>query len=108
MADGRVWLKPDGTKYFAGELSEEEQKVVWATHFAPDADLFNKNASGVSWKSKPSWYVLGNKDQTVHPDLQRFVAKRMGAKVLELSSSHVAMLSHPKQVAGLIREAANS
>jgi len=109
VADGRVWLKPDGTKYFAGDLSEEEQKVVWATHFAPDADLFNKNAAGVSWKSKPSWYVLGTKDQTVHPDLQRFVAKRMGAKkVLELESSHVAMLSHPKQVAGLIREAANA
>jgi pimeloyl-ACP methyl ester carboxylesterase len=42
VADGRVWLLPDGVTCFAGDLSEQEQKVVWATHFAPAADLFNQ------------------------------------------------------------------
>src|SRR5215813_11204484 len=95
VADGRVWMKPDGVASFAGDLTEQEQKVVWATHFAPAAELFNKNAAGVAWKSKPSWYIVATKDRTVQPELQRFVAKRMGATVHEVDSSHVPMLSHP-------------
>jgi pimeloyl-ACP methyl ester carboxylesterase len=105
VADGRVWLRPSGTTFFAGDLSEEEQKVVWATHYAPAAELFNRDAPGTAWKSKPSWYVLANNDQTVHPDLQRFVAKRMGASTHPVESSHVAMLSHPGFVVDVIRAA---
>ncbi|HEX4168200.1 MAG TPA: alpha/beta hydrolase [Bryobacteraceae bacterium] len=105
VADGRVWLRPSGTAFFAGDLSEEEQKVVWATHYAPAAELFNRDAPGTAWKSKPSWYVLANSDQTVHPDLQRFVAKRMGASTHPVESSHVAMLSHPGFVVDVIRAA---
>lgn len=109
VADGRVWVLPDGgTDCFAGDLSDEEKGVVWATHYAPDADLFNHNAPGVAWKSKPSWYVLAKNDRTVHPDLQRFVSKRMGAKVTEIESSHVPMLSHPDVVIDVIRQAANA
>jgi pimeloyl-ACP methyl ester carboxylesterase len=108
VADGRVWLLPEGTAHFAGDLPEEEQKVVWATHFAPDADLFNKNAAGTAWKSKPSWYILGTNDHTVHPELQRFVAKRMRAKIHEVESSHVPMLSHPEFVIDVIRKAAKT
>src|SRR5712672_4282476 len=58
VADGRVWMRPEGVVCFAGDLSEEEQKVVWATHFAPAADLFTKSVAGVAWKSKPSWYIV--------------------------------------------------
>ena len=54
VADGRVWMLPEGVRYFAGDLPEEEQKVVWATHFAPDADLFNQKLDGTAWRSKPS------------------------------------------------------
>jgi len=79
VTDGRVWLKPEGVACFAGDLSEEEQRIVYATHYAPAADLFSRNASGVAWKSKPSWYIVANNDRTVHPELQRFAAKRMGA-----------------------------
>ena len=108
VADGRVWLLPSGPAAFAGDLSEEEQKVVWATHYAPDADLFNKNAPGTAWKSKPSWYIVANNDQTVHPDLQRFAAKRMGASTHPVDSSHVPMLSHPNMVVDVIRAAAKA
>ena len=44
---------------FAGDLPEQEQKLVWATHAAPAADLFNQKVEGTAWRSKPSWYVLG-------------------------------------------------
>ena len=108
VADGRVWMKPDGVACFAGDLPEQEQKVVWATNFAPAAELFTKNADGVAWKSKPSWYIVATKDRTVQPELQRFVAKRMGATIREVESSHVPMLSNPKVVIDVIRAAANA
>jgi pimeloyl-ACP methyl ester carboxylesterase len=108
VADGRVWMLPEGVQYFAGDLSEQEQEVVWATHFAPSADLFNQKVDGTAWKSKPSWYIMATSDRTVHPELQRFVAKRMGATVSEVASSHVPMLSNPKLVIHVIRTAATA
>jgi pimeloyl-ACP methyl ester carboxylesterase len=108
VAEGRVWMKPDGVASFAGDLPQQEQKLVWATHFAPAAELFNKNAAGVAWKSKPSRYIMATKDRTVQPELQRFVAKRMGATIREVESSHVPMLSNPKLVIDVIRAAADA
>src|SRR5262252_7773426 len=81
ISDGRIWLRPEGVACFAGDLSEQEQKLAWATHMAPAADLMTRNAPGVAWKSKPSSYIVANNDRTVHPDLQRFVAKRMKASI---------------------------
>jgi pimeloyl-ACP methyl ester carboxylesterase len=106
VADGRVWMLPSGAAYFAGDLPEEEQKLVWATHYAPAADLFLHNAPGVAWRSKPSWYIVANNDQTVNPELERFAAERMGATTYDIDSSHVAMLSHPDFVLDVIRDAA--
>jgi pimeloyl-ACP methyl ester carboxylesterase len=108
VQDGRLWLAEAGIGAFAGDLSAEEQKVVYATSFAPAADLFGKDAPGVAWKTKPSWYIVGTEDKTVNPELERFVAKRMGAHVTELASSHVSMLSHPQAVVDVILQAAQS
>ena len=108
VTDGRLWLKPEGVECFAGDLPKEEQRIVYATHYAPAADLFSRNAPGVAWKTKPSWYIVANNDRTVHPDLQRFAAKRMGASVHPVDSSHVPMLSHPKFVLDVILKAANA
>lgn len=108
VAEGRVWLRPEATKYFAGDLPEQEQKVVWAAQFAPAADLFTQKVDGVAWKSKPSSYIVATEDRTVQPQLERFVAKRMSAKTTEVASSHVVMLSHPKAVIEVIRAAAAS
>ena len=74
----------------------------------PDANLFNQKLEGTAWRSKPSWYIVGKNDRTVHPDLQRFVAKRMGATIYEVDSSHVPMLSNPKLVIDVIRTAADA
>lgn len=108
VADGRVWMRRDGVSCFAGDLSEREQQLVWATHYAPAADLFSRNAAGVAWKSKPSWYIVANKDRTVQPELQRFLAKRMNANTHAVDSSHVPMLSQPAMVVDVIRAAAQA
>jgi pimeloyl-ACP methyl ester carboxylesterase len=109
VADGRAWMLPNGTEFFAGDLSAADQKLVWATHYAPVADLFHQqklSVDQVAWKLKPSWYILATQDHTVHPDLQRWVSKRMGATVTEVASSHVPMLSQPDVVIDVIRKAA--
>jgi pimeloyl-ACP methyl ester carboxylesterase len=108
VADGRIWLRPDGVASFAGDLPEAEQKLVWATQAVPVPDLFTQKVDGVAWKSKPSWYIVAKNDRTVHPDLERFVAKRMNATITETDSSHVPMLSKPKVVIDVIREAARA
>src|SRR3989475_9329377 len=108
IADGRVWLLPEGIGCFAGDLSEQEQKLVWATQGVPVADLFNQKMEPAAWRSKPSWYIVAKNDRTVHPELQRFVAKRMGATIHETDSSHVPMLSKPAFVIDVIRTAASA
>src|SRR5690348_4601182 len=108
VADGRIWLRRDGIGCFAGDLPEAEQQLVWATQAAPDAQLFASNAEGVAWRSKPSWYIRASNDHTVHPDLEAFVAERMGATTYNLDSSHVSMLSQPDRVLDVIRTAASA
>jgi pimeloyl-ACP methyl ester carboxylesterase len=107
VADGRVWLLPSGIDCFAGDLTEQEKHVVWATAMSPVADLFNQKVDGV-WRSKPSAYIVANNDRTVHPDLERFAASRMGARTYDVDSSHVPMLSHHELVLDVIREAASA
>jgi len=108
VTDGRVWLKQSGVPSFAGDLPEAEQKLVYATQGAPVADLFDQKHEGTAWRTKPSWYIVGTKDRTVHPDLERFVAKRMDAATIEVDSSHVPMLSKPGVVLDVIRKAAST
>ena len=80
VADGRAWMLPSGTEFFAGDLSAEEQKLVWATHYAPVFDLFHQqklNSDGIAWKSKPSWFVLATLERSVLPYRQRWVSTRL-------------------------------
>src|SRR4029077_11393828 len=108
VADGRIWMLPKAVECFAGDLSEAEQQLVWATHFAPAATLFTDRVEGTAWKTKPSWYIVANDDRTVQPELERFVAKRMKASTHAIDSSHVPMLSHPGFVVDVIRAAAKA
>ncbi len=106
VVDGRIWMRPEGVAAFAGDLPEDEQQLVWATHIPPDANLFNATVAAAAWRSKPSWYIVAGNDRTVQPELERAAAKRMGAKTYEVESSHVAMLSSPRFVLDVIRTAA--
>ena len=108
VADGRIWLLPEGIDSFAGDLSEQEKKLVWATQCVPAPDLFAARVEGTAWKSKPSWYIVAKNDRTIRPDCERFLAKRMGATTTEVVSSHVVMLSQPQAVIDVIRKGVNA
>jgi pimeloyl-ACP methyl ester carboxylesterase len=106
VADGRLWMRPEGIACFAGDLPDDEQQLLWATHSAPAADLFATRVEGTAWRAKPSWYVVANNDRTVQPELERFFAKRMNATIYEVDSSHVPMVSNPGLVLDVVRTAA--
>lgn len=108
VKDGRLWLLPEGIDDFAGDLSDQEKKLVLATQGVPKPDMFGSKVGGTGWKSKPSWYIVGKNDRTVPPDMERFVAKRMGATTYEFDSSHVPMLSQPERVLEVIRTASQA
>jgi pimeloyl-ACP methyl ester carboxylesterase len=108
VVDGRIWLRPTGVPEFAGDLPEAEQQLVWSTQMAPLADLFGQPVPGAAWRHKPTSYIVGSNDHTIQPELQRFLAARMKAKVTELASSHVPMLSQPQRVYDVIVDAAAS
>jgi len=91
---------------FAGDLPEARAKVLYALQQPfHDALLTGKTANAV-WRSKPSYYAVSTEDRTINPDLERFMAKRMGAKTIEVKASHLALISHPDEIADLILEAA--
>jgi pimeloyl-ACP methyl ester carboxylesterase len=106
VADGRIWMLPEGIENFAGDLTEEEKQVVWATANPPAATLFDQKPKGVAWKNKPSWNIVATNDHAVHPELERFAAKRMNGTITAVASSHVPMLSQPEVVLDVIRAAA--
>jgi pimeloyl-ACP methyl ester carboxylesterase len=60
------------------------------------------------WKDVPSWFLIGEEDRIIPPHLQRFMAKRAGARrIVEIpGASHASPVSHPEAAAHLIREAA--
>ena len=104
--DGYLWLSEDAfVKHFAGDLPEKHAKVLYATQQPVSETLFAGKTSVAAWRSKPSFYAVSAKDETTTPDLERFLAKRMKATTIELPSSHVSMISHPKEITALIVQA---
>jgi pimeloyl-ACP methyl ester carboxylesterase len=93
-------------KHFAWDLPAAEARVLAATQGPIIASAFGTKVSNVAWKTKPSWYIVAKKDQAIAPDEERFFAKRINAKTTELDTSHVPMLSKPKDVAAVIMDAA--
>ena len=93
---------------FAGDLPEAKAKVLYACQWPFHKALLNGKTTHAAWRSKPSWYAVSTEDRTINPDLERFMAKRMGAKTIEVKASHVSLLSQPDVIARLILEAAGS
>jgi len=93
-------------KHFAWDLPPAEARVVAATQTPIATSAFGAKVSDVAWKTKPSWYIVAKQDRAIAPDEERFFAKRMKATTKELDTSHVPMLSRPKEVAAVIMEAA--
>ncbi len=106
-ADGFVQLSEDSFLHdFASDLDPAKARVLYAVQGRVSETLFASRTTQAAWKSKPTWYAVSTKDRTTAPELQRFVAHRMKAKTIELASSHLSILSHPKEIASLILEAA--
>ena len=104
---GFVSLTPKGiTEDFAQDLSEREKKLLVATQGPTNFSCFSTNLPvAAAWKTKPNWFVVAADDRVIPPDLERAEAAAMNATTITLDSSHVAMLSHPKEVADLIEKA---
>jgi len=91
---------------FAGDLPPEEARVLCAVQGPISDTLFSGRTTHAAWHDKPSWYAVSTEDRTINPDLERFMAKRMGATTIELAASHVSLVSHPAEVSDLILAAA--
>jgi pimeloyl-ACP methyl ester carboxylesterase len=91
---------------FAGDLPEARARVLYATQQPFRKALLAGTTTHAAWRSKPSFYAVSTEDRTINPDLERFMAKRMGAKTIEVKASHLSLISQPDTIAGLILEAA--
>jgi pimeloyl-ACP methyl ester carboxylesterase len=116
---GTAELRPDAQGYltmttkgvmenFAPDLPIPQRKIIAATQGATNSSVFGAKVSNAAWKDKPSWYVVAANDRMISPDLERQFASTIKAKTITLASSHVAMLSHPAEVAKLIIDAART
>ncbi|MEN8320023.1 alpha/beta hydrolase [Acinetobacter junii] len=107
-SDGYLWLKSD--KYhesFCQDLTPDEGLVMAVTQKAPLASTFGDTILDPAWKTKPSWYQISSEDHMIHPENQKFMSSRLGAKkIITLAASHASLASKPVEVSALIDEAA--
>lgn len=90
---------------FAGDLPEARAKVLYAVQQPFHKALLTGKTQHAAWRSKPSFYAVSTEDRTINPDLERFMAKRMGATTIEVPASHLSLISHPQEITDLILQA---
>ncbi|MGY2398894.1 alpha/beta hydrolase [Pseudomonas sp. SDO5271_S396] len=91
-------------KYFAADVPPAKAMELFAVQ-QPISKNLNSRIAHAAWREKPSWYAVSSNDQTINPDLERFLAKRMNANTIELPSSHLSLVSHAREISDLILEA---
>lgn len=91
---------------FAGDLPAARARDLYAVQQPFHRALLTGKTTQAAWRSKPSFYAVSTEDRTINPDLERFMAKRMGATTIEIKASHLSLISHPDEVAHLILKAA--
>jgi pimeloyl-ACP methyl ester carboxylesterase len=108
-ADGFTYLDPEQFhQYFAADLPAEEAAFMAQSQVPNLAENFKAVISAAAWKSRPSWMLVAGADRTINPDLERWYAKRANSHMVEVAgASHAVYVSHPKEVAALIEEAAS-
>ena len=106
---GFGWLSEDDfVNHFAADVDPAKARVMFAVQQALAGSAFTDVMGVPAWKSLPSWYLVAADDQAIPPAAERQFAARMGATTIEVPSSHVAMVSHPDDVAQLIETAAET
>jgi pimeloyl-ACP methyl ester carboxylesterase len=104
---GFVWLsEEDFVGHFAADVERSRARAMWAVQQPLVGSAFGDVMGVPAWKSLPSWYLVARDDEALPPDAERQFAARMGATTIEVAASHVAMVSHPDEVADLIERAA--
>jgi len=93
---------------FAADVPSDVSHFMAASQVPISTDSFTHQVTAPAWKSKPTWYMVATADRSINPDQERMMAKRANAKTVEVKASHVAYMSHPKETAKLIEEAATS
>jgi pimeloyl-ACP methyl ester carboxylesterase len=106
---GFGWLSEDDfVNHFAGDVDPTRAKVLYAVQQPLASSAFGDVMGAPAWKSLPSWYLVAQHDEALAPHAERQFAARMGAATVEIPSSHIAMVSHPDEVADLIETAATA
>ena len=93
---------------FASDLPRRTSAVLYATQRPAAVGGFAETATAAAWKTIPSWYLIGTRDSVIPPDRQRFMAERAGARTVEITASHVSLISHAGAVTALIVAAART
>ncbi len=107
--NGFAWLPEDDfVNHFAADVDPVKAKVMFAVQQPLHWSALEEVMGVPAWKSLPSWFLVADGDQTIPPDAQRQFAARMGATTVEVSTNHVAMVSHPDEVLQLIKTAAEA
>jgi pimeloyl-ACP methyl ester carboxylesterase len=104
---GRV-PEDDFVGHFAADVDPGRARVMHAAQQPVAMSVFGDVMGAPAWRSRPSWYLVAANDEAIAPDAERMFAQRMGAETVEVASSHVAMVSHPEAVVGLIEAAARA
>jgi pimeloyl-ACP methyl ester carboxylesterase len=91
---------------FANGIEPVDARVLYAAQGRVAETLFSERVTAAAWTSKPSWYAITLRDRTTAPELQRFLARRMGATTVEIASGHLSLITHPQAIAELIMDAA--
>src|SRR6195256_4954126 len=105
--DGFTYLSEEAfLKYFANGVPREKAQVLYAEQEPTAASLFGGRTAAAAWRTKPSWYAVSKLDQTISPDLERFLAPRMKATTVELDAGHLSLVSNADEISALILEAA--
>ena len=108
-SNGNWWI--DETHFaadFAADIPPAESHYMAISQVPISTDSFTHKVTSPAWKTKPSWYMVATADRSINPDQERMMAKRAKAKTVEVNASHVAYMSHPKETAKLIEEAATA
>jgi len=104
---GFGWFNPEAfPKSFASDVEETQARIMAVVQKPITGQAFGSKVEKAAWKTLPSWYLVSQNDTVINPDLERWMAERIGATTREVAASHASLVSHPQEVSDLIIEAA--
>jgi pimeloyl-ACP methyl ester carboxylesterase len=107
--NGNWWIEPEHfAADFAADIPKEKAEFMAISQVPISTDAFTHKVTSPAWRKKPTFYMVASEDRSINPIQERMMAKRANAKMVEVKASHVAYISHPKEAAKLIEEAAMS